>query len=135
MTTQKTIEALIGKTVESLNITVGEERATIVVDGGIVAEWFYLQDCCATCTISQVDGDPESLIGGVIHAAYITRSTGDTSYGTETWTFIHVRATTGDVCFRFHGESNGYYSEDINCRIIVDGNKDGAKWVWSYPYD
>jgi hypothetical protein len=134
MTTQKTIEALIGKTIRSFNAVAENDCAILATTDGVVVEWYYMGDCCATCTISQVDGDPEALIGGVIHAAYIVRREGEdpTHWGHETWTFCHIRATTGDVCFRFHGESNGYYSEDIDCKVTADGE---TVRVWCYPYD
>lgn len=78
---------------------------------------FYKQDCCASCSIEDICGDLNDLIGAPIVRAEANSneekepenfSHSDDSY---TWTFYRIGTNKGTVVIRWYGSSNGYYSE------------------------
>ena len=78
----------------------------------------HYQDCCEAVTVEE-DGVRElkALEGSVVCEAYIGES-GCEHDGESTWFFYHVRTDKGDACLRFVGESNGYYSHEVELEIL-----------------
>tara|TARA_Y100000034_G_scaffold92674_1_gene112032 strand:- start:1073 stop:1441 length:369 start_codon:yes stop_codon:yes gene_type:complete len=74
----------------------------------------HQQDCCESVSIEDITGDLQGLVGGEVIVADERISDGDTTYGSETWTFYTIRTTRGDVDIRWYGSSNGYYSERVD---------------------
>lgn len=74
----------------------------------------YEQDCCANCSIAQVDGDPEDLVGAPLlmcEEVSNDEPKKDEYDDSFTWTFVKFATTKGYVTLRWYGSSNGYYSE------------------------
>lgn len=82
----------------------------------------YEQDCCASCDIEDIIGDPADLLNSPLLMAEDASNddslipdtfTGDGHYrnDSETWTFIKLATVKGYVTIRWYGSSNGYYSE------------------------
>ncbi len=72
------------------------------------------QECSEDVWLEDVTGDLDDLIGSEIVQASEDVSVGDTDMGTQTATFYTFRTHKGTVQFRWLGESNGYYSEDVD---------------------
>ena len=86
--------------------------------------FYHVQDCCEDVEVEE-DGVAElkALKGSVVRDAYIGESGIDESWGEElTWFFYHVRTEKGDACLRFVGESNGYYSHEVQLEILEASN-------------
>jgi len=85
----------------------------------------HYQDCCEHVTVEE-DGVAElkALEGAVVREAYIGESgcEHDSYDGELTWFFYHVRTDKGDACLRFVGESNGYYSHEVDLEILEVSN-------------
>jgi len=84
----------------------------------------HLQGCCETVYLEDVCGDLTDLVGSEILRAYEVSAHGETHGGDcdETWTFYHLITAKGYVTLRFLGESNGYYSTEVDLiRIEVGG--------------
>ncbi len=83
-------------------------------ESGKIYQMFHSQDCCESVVIDDICGDISDLIGAeIIHFEERT-SENDNEYDHETWTFYDIQTTKGCVNLKWHGESNGYYSESVN---------------------
>jgi hypothetical protein len=120
------LRLMIGQTpVEIDGMKEGSEEVTIVTKEGGKLTLRYEPDCCASCSICQVDGDPMDLLGLPLlmceedgnvpdHDMLDEQGAGNgASYHDEsyTWTFVKFATTAGYVTLRWYGSSNGYYSE------------------------
>ena len=81
------------------------------------------QDCCESVDIDDVCGDLGDLVGSpILQAEEVdggqlpAREDGyEVSY---TWTFYKFATIKGSVTVRWYGESNGYYSEEVDFKIV-----------------
>jgi len=106
---------LEGHTIERVERD-GIESITFVCEDGTSFKMYHFQDCCERVVIEDVNGDLDDLVGHEIVSAHEATSEGDSGWGHETYTFYHIRSHGGDVSIRWHGESNGYYSERVSIK-------------------
>jgi len=114
------LEELLGKTMKSVTRN-GDETIDFEAVTGERWQMYYEPDCCAVCTIEDVIGDLEDLVGAPI--ALAEESTNSDSPKDEyadsfTWTFYRLATAKGYVTIRWYGSSNGYYSETASFRRI-----------------
>jgi hypothetical protein len=115
-----TIDELIGKTLTQVSGEVGGEAIRFTTDDGAVYEMSHCQDCCESVQIEDICGDLQDLMGTPIVSAEASTS-GENPTGVKlpdyqdsfTWTFYRISTAKGLVVIRWYGESNGYYSEDV----------------------
>jgi hypothetical protein len=109
---------LEGKTITAIkDLETGSDYVTFTTESGEVYTMRYYEDCCASCSIEDIAGDVNDLIGSPIMSAY-EESSGENPEGVKpeyqdsfTWTFYRIMTNKGSVVIRWYGESNGYYSE------------------------
>jgi hypothetical protein len=107
------MERMIGRTPVSIKQD-GEEILFTFSDGS-TALFYHAQNCCESVEIEDVNGDWNDLIGNPILVADERISRDERGeYDTNTWTFYTFRGNGGTVDVRWHGSSNGYYSESVN---------------------
>lgn len=126
-------ESLVGKTFIDVQHVpegvVGDSDAIVfTVSEDEKYAQYYSQDCCASCSISDITGELSDLVGSPVVSAYESSSSGniDTdgnetetsevpedrySDDSHTWTFYRISTLRGTVVIRWYGSSNGYYSD------------------------
>ena len=114
------VSILKGKILKDIKIE-GTESILFIDKDDIEYEMFHDYDCCENVYIEDICGDINNLIGSKIIMAeeVINRDLSplnkfDESY---TWTFYKFATVKGYVIIRWYGESNGYYSEEVDFAI------------------
>lgn len=114
---------LLGRTIVKITRD-GDEELRFDTLEGFSYTMYHSQDCCESVTISEVIGDLNDLLGTPLLIAEEVTSENSTPEGVTppeypesyTWTFYKLATVKGHVTIRWLGESNGYYSESVNCR-------------------
>jgi hypothetical protein len=83
----------------------------------------HRQDCCESVSLYDVAGGELSDLAGqtVLDAFKTTNRDSDMGVATDfsfTWTFYTIRTNTHTLTLRWLGESNGYYSEDVDFELV-----------------
>lgn len=123
--TTETIKDIIGKTPTRVETLEGGERLRMLFSDGSSIEFFHIQDCCEHVAIEDVTGDWDDLIGRPLLVAEERSQSDDdvipegcvASIGSNTWTFYTFGGEGGYVDVRWHGSSNGFYSERVSWTI------------------
>lgn len=111
------VDELQGKTLASVVHQDGIEGDVIIftADNGDIYHMYHSQDCCEHVVVEDIVGDLQDLVGTPILAASEDSNRGSSElHESETWTYYRFRTIKGSVSIRWHGSSNGYYSESVN---------------------
>ena len=124
------IQELAGKKIVAIDIVDDPKKdheIRIEIEGGRVFRFYHNQDCCESVRIAAPkdgDGSLLSLIGKETREVTQEedRDDGtDTDYDSWTKTTITFRSDSETVISRWIGESNGYYSEDVDLEEVFKG--------------
>jgi hypothetical protein len=117
----RSISELAGKTLTAVRGAVGVDKVEFICEDGSIYALFHAQDCCESVSVESIVGELSDLIGSPILVAEESTSEEDPpgvkhEYKPEsqTWTFYKLATIKGYVDIRWHGESNGYYSESVD---------------------
>ncbi len=123
-------EELKGKTFTKIDgLERNSEQIKFFCSDGSEFRLTYYQDCCASCSIEDINGEVEDLLNcRVLLAEEVSSDKPDLieqvkrrlnkkdddnyfSEDSETWTFYKLSTIKGFMTIRWYGSSNGYYSE------------------------
>ena len=131
---QKTVnsfEELRGRVLSKV-VNLGDELRFHLTEEHYV-RMYHQQDCCENVSIEDITGDLDDLVGTPLLlveevanyepevTAYSQAIDDEDDYfqdDSETWTFYRFRTIKGSVDIRWHGSSNGYYSESVDIDIV-----------------
>ena len=128
MTDVHIIKALIGGIFKSVE---NRDNQELVFIGDETFKFYHIQNCCETVNIEDIEGDLSDLENyPILVAEEVTKESNKESDSAdgyshdrcshETWTFYKFRTIKGSVTVRWYGESNGYYSEDVDFKRVKD---------------
>lgn len=83
--------------------------------------FYHAQSCCEKVYLEDVCGDLNDLLGAPLLEANMVSNKGNNDrYGgnTNVWTFYNLATIKGSVQLKFYGTSNGYYSEEVDVRVV-----------------
>lgn len=133
--------------VDVLDFIVGEEVMNVQLikeDGDVDEVVLYFKsgrrlyiyhdyDCCENVTlIDVVGGNIDDLVGQkIVSIKSVSKQTDDKMIDREnvrmdesnTWTFVTISTMRDDITLRWHGGSNGYYSESVDFNYYDENNK------------
>lgn len=120
------ITALLGRTLIGIEKSADDEEIIFTAVTGEQWRMYHEQDCCESVTVESIVGDLSDLIGSPILKAEEATSeqrpadlpTPDYADESQTWTFYKLATIKGYVDIRWHGSSNGYYSESVSIEKI-----------------
>ena len=115
------IEQLTGMTITAVVYKEVNESLLIHLNTHVL-EMIHFQDCCETVYLADVVGSFEDLIGYPLLEVSESR-VGITSANAESSTasYYNFKTVKASVQLRWVGESNGYYSETIDCLLHLTG--------------
>lgn len=113
---------MIGAVITEVKGDVGSEKLQLLAEDGRQFVFFHSQSCCETVEVADIVGDPSDLLNAPILSAESVSSDAapDLSHEHEsyTWTFYKFQTTKGAVTVRWLGYSNGYYSEEVEYKVV-----------------
>ena len=87
-----------------------------------VLEMIHHQDCCETVYLADVVGAFEDLIGYPLLEVSESIVDIESEYESATASYYNFKTVKASVQLRWVGESNGYYSETIDCFLYPTSN-------------
>lgn len=117
------INILVGKTLKKIEVNEWNNEIYFYEQSGDKYKMFHYQDCCEDVSIEDICGDLDDLIGTPIIMAdeATNHDTPKNEYDESfTWTFYKIATVKGYVTIRWYGESNGYYSEEVDFELVEE---------------
>lgn len=121
--TDEQMKDMVGLTITKVTGGTGDEEIVVETQEGRTFKFYHEQDCCESVWVEDVAGEWDDLIG---HPLRVAEEVSDSDagftappedpdgYDSNTWTFYRLGSERGFVVIRFHGTSNGYYSESAH---------------------
>lgn len=127
---------MVGMTFDDVATT--SDTMTFSIGGRARFEFYHSQDCCESVNIEDICGDLMDLVGSpLLVAAEVSGEApalGDGYHDSYTWTFYKFSTVKGHVTVRWLGESNGYYSENVQLRDYLEVAEGAAYGDVSYKW-
>lgn len=115
----KRIEELKGKTITQIDgLEKYSEEVSIITSDNYKFILHHIQDCCESVCLEDYDIEAEELKNAKVINAYLeTNHEEGICDDSCTWSFYRIVTDKGTLFMRWLGQSNGYYSEDVDLTI------------------
>ena len=109
------VSEMLGKTFSRV---IADDETVTFENDEVRYTLYHDQDCCESVVVEEIIGDIDDLEGWPLLIAREDHDADGEELNEEsyTWTFYNFATFKGYVTIRFLGTSNGYYSEDVDCR-------------------
>ena len=114
-------EQLTGMTITAVVYKETNESLLIHLNTHVL-EMIHHQDCCETVYLADVVGSFEDLIGYPLLEVSESSVNTNSADMSSTATYYNFNTVKASVQLRWLGESNGYYSEAVNCYLYNTGD-------------
>ena len=115
------LKKLEGKTITAVIYEESNESLLIHLNTHVL-EMIHHQDCCETVYLADVVGSFEDLIGyPLLEVSESIVDIESADADSSTASYYNFRTVKASVQLRWLGESNGFYSETINCYLYPTG--------------
>jgi hypothetical protein len=115
---RENVSVLLNKILTKIENLENQELLFHTTDGDVY-RMYHDQDCCEHVYIEDIVGNLDDLVGLPILMAEEVTQSGETEWGSYTWTFYKFATNKGYVTIRWLGESNGYYSESVDFELYT----------------
>ena len=121
----KMFELVKGKTVvEVVGLKKQEDSVVLRLDDKSELEFYHEYSCCENFWLEDFEFSGKSIIGAkILDVVLVSEKQDVTEWGSMTWTFYKVQTDKGELFMRWCGESNGYYSEDVDIKFTSTDGK------------
>lgn len=95
--------------------------ALVMIDAtGAVVRLVHHQSCCESVVLEDINGDLADLVDTplLVSEERVQKAADPDEDESATWSFYTLRTIKGSVDLRWHGTSNGYYSETVDVEIL-----------------
>jgi len=104
----------------------GDRTALIFENDEFIFTFYHESDCCEIVYIDDITGDLDDLVGKPLDIIEVVRYDDTMPEGMDletpsesyVWTFYKFATIKGWVDVRWLGESNGYYSEEVDFKGV-----------------
>lgn len=114
------IEQIEGMTIAAV-VYDKEEESLLIHLNTHVLEMVHIQDCCESVYLADIVGSFEDLIGYPLLEAFESIVDIGSDDMSSTATYYNFKTIKASVQLRWVGESNGYYSETVDCYLYNTG--------------
>ena len=116
-----TIEDMKGQVFTKVYVT-DNKYEMIFENDEFIFTFYHEDDCCESVYVDDITGDLDDLVGKPLDIVEVARHEDTMPQGMDlkkpedsfTWTFYKFATIKGWVDVRWLGESNGYYSEEVD---------------------
>jgi hypothetical protein len=123
------LSILVGLTIAKIEgLENNSQEVKITTTDGRQFSFYHVRDCCETVELIDYEAFKDKLIGGKIIEAEILNDSSkelmakesyDFQNDSHTWSFYIINTDRGSIWMRWLGESNGYYSEEVDFAEIL----------------
>ena len=120
-----TFELVKGKTiVEVVGLKKQEESVVLKLGDKSELEFYHEYSCCEDFWLEDFEFSGKGIVGAKILDVLLVSEKQEVTYdGSMTWTFYKIQTDKGELFMRWCGESNGYYSEDVDIKYTSSDGK------------
>lgn len=79
---------------------------------------YHQQECCEDVVIDDINGNFDDMVGDILLIAEERISEYEEYSESNTWTFYTFRSLRESVDVKWHGSSNGFYSEGVDIIVV-----------------